>query len=156
PAVSDPGADLVRAVAEAGYPVSPIPGPSAVAAALSVSGFSSDRFTFLGFLPRKPRERQAILNQVAGQPWPIVLYESPYRVRACLEDLLGVLEDREVVVAREMTKLHEEVFRGRVSEALERFASPRGEFTIVVAPAVRDRLTATRSNFSVRPELVEG
>ena len=134
PGVSDPGADLVRAAANAGYPVVPIPGPSALAAALSVSGLSGDRFTFLGFLPRRPRQRKSVLQQVIAHPWPLVLYESPHRVIACLKDLLEVLGDRDVVVAREMTKIYEEVFRGSISQAMERFTAPRGEFTIVVAP----------------------
>ena len=133
PGVSDPGADLARAAAEAGYPTVPIPGPSAVAALLSVAGLSADRFTFLGFLPRKKGERQRLLESVATHPWPTVLYESPYRVRATLEALREAFGDRRVVVGREMTKLHEEVFGGTLAETLEHFQSPRGEFTLVVA-----------------------
>lgn len=145
PGISDPGVFLVRAAVEAGYRVVPIPGANAAATALSASGFPGDRFTFLGFLPRRPRERQALLQQVAGHPWPLVLYESPYRVRACLADLLEVLGDRDVAVARELTKLHEEIFRGTLSQALERFLAPRGEFTIVVAPprVVKERRGTT-------------
>jgi 16S rRNA (cytidine1402-2'-O)-methyltransferase len=133
PGVSDPGAELARAAAEAGCPVVPIPGPSAVATLLSVAGMDADRFTFLGFLPKKAGERRRLLESVAGHPWPLVLYESPYRVRATLEALLETLGDRELVAGREMTKLHEQVWRGTVNAALEHFTNPRGEFTLAVA-----------------------
>ena len=139
PGVSDPGSDLARAAAEAGHAVVPVPGPSAVAALLSVAGVPADRFTFLGFPPRKAGERRRLLESIAEHRWATVLYESPHRVIATLEALLEVLGDREVVVGREMTKLHEEVWRGTVSEALEHFAKRRGEFTLVVAGAEKKR-----------------
>ena len=135
PVISDPGAELVRAAAAAGHAVSPIPGPTAIAALLSVAGLSADRFTFLGFLPRRAGQRRRLIEDIAGHPWPIVLYESPHRLLATLEALRDALGDRETVIGREMTKLHEEIFRGTLSQAAERFQRPRGEFTIVVAGA---------------------
>ncbi len=135
PAISDPGARFVHATAEAGYTVWPIPGPTALATLLSVSGLEANRFTFLGFLPRRAGQRRRLLEEVAGQSWPIVFYESPHRLLVTLEALREVLGDREAVIGREMTKLHEEVFRGTLTGAIEHFQSPRGEFTIVVARA---------------------
>ncbi|MYD35950.1 MAG: 16S rRNA (cytidine(1402)-2'-O)-methyltransferase [Dehalococcoidia bacterium] len=133
PLISDPGAQLVKAAAEAGHTVTPIPGPTAIAALLSVAGLPADKFTFLGFLPRRAGQRRRMIEAISEQEWPTVLYESPHRIIATLEALRDVLGDRETVIGREMTKLHEEIFRGTLSEAIEHFEKPRGEFTIVVA-----------------------
>ena len=133
PLISDPGAQLVSVAAEAGHTVTPIPGPTAIAALLSVAGLPVDKFTFLGFLPRRAGQRRRMIEAVAEQEWPIVLYESPHRLIVTLEALREVLGDRETVIGREMTKLHEEIFRGTLAEAIEHFEKPRGEFTIVVA-----------------------
>ena len=135
PAVSDPGAVLVAAAAERGVPVVSVPGPSAVTAALGVSGFPADRFTFLGFLPRRQRDRRALLQSVARQERTVVALEAPHRLRASLADIAATLGDRRLVVCREMTKLHEEVFRGTATDALEHFAAPRGEITLVMEGA---------------------
>ena len=135
PLISDPGAQLVRAAAEDGHTVTPIPGPTAIAALLSVAGLPADKFTFLGFLPRRAGQRRRMIEAISEQEWPTVLYESPHRIIATLEALREVLGDRDVVIGREMTKLHEEIFRGTVSEAIAHFQKPRGEFTIVVAGA---------------------
>ncbi len=135
PGVSDPGAALVRAVRDAGGPVIPIAGPSAVAAALSASGIAGDRFLFLGFLPRKGPERTRLLRQAAGSEWPLVLYEAPHRLCDLLADLVAVMGDgRRATVARELTKLHEEIRAGSLSELAARWAGtePRGECTVVV------------------------
>jgi 16S rRNA (cytidine1402-2'-O)-methyltransferase len=134
PGVSDPGARLVDAALEAGIKVLPVPGPSAVAAAASVSGFGADAFHFAGFLPRKPGKRRKALRALAPLRTTLVLYESPHRVAATLEDMLGELGDRRMTVCRELTKIHEEVWRTTVAEARERWAAeePRGEFTLVV------------------------
>lgn len=134
PGVSDPGADLVGAALEAGVPVRAIPGPSAVASAASVSGFPADRFVFEGFLPRKPGKRRKALRALRGETRTILLYESPHRIVAALEDMLAELGDRRITVARELTKLHEEVRRTTVAKALEhwRGTKPRGEFTIAI------------------------
>ncbi len=137
PGISDPGQELVRAAIDAGFAVTPIPGPSAVVAAVIASGLPSDTFTFAGFLPRKPTERRTALERLRGEPRTLVFYEAPHRLVACLDDLLAVLGDRRVVVARELTKLHEEWLRGTLDEVRRRVvaARPRGEYTLVVAGA---------------------
>ena len=132
PGVSDPGRELVLAAASQGFRVETVPGPSAVTTALSVSGFAGDSFVFLGFLPRRRKERQETLRASASNGRTLVIFEAPHRVRATLADLAQVLGDRPIAVCRELTKLHEEVFRGTASGALERFAEPRGEFVLVV------------------------
>lgn len=135
PGVSDPGYELVVAAIAAGFPVVAVPGPSAVLAALAVSGLPAREFTFVGFLPRRSGERRRALASLAREPRTLVLFEAPHRLRGTLADMLAVWGDRRVAVCRELTKVHEEVFRGRVSEALERFGQPRGEFTLVVEGA---------------------
>ena len=132
PGIADPGARLVAAMHLAGIPVRPIPGPSALAAALSVCGFDIDRATFLGFLPRKAGERAAVLTAAAAGGGILVVYESPGRASATLAAIAEALQDPEVVVCRELTKAFEEVVPGRASVLAERFAEGRGEFTIVV------------------------
>lgn len=137
PGISDPGAAAVRAVREAGHPVIGIPGPSAVTTAVAVSGFGGDRFSFEGFLPRKGRERKDRLAAVALETRPVVLFASPNRLGADLADLAGVMEpDRLVVVARELTKLHEETWSGTLASAVDRWgeADVRGEVTVVIGP----------------------
>jgi 16S rRNA (cytidine1402-2'-O)-methyltransferase len=138
PLVSDPGGRLVHAVVEAGHDVVPIPGPSAVLAALMGSGLSGDRFVFLGFLERKGRARAELLKRVARAGEPVVLFESPQRLVRLLEELATTCgEARGVSVARELTKLHEEFVRGTLAEALAHYREhpPRGEVSLVVAPA---------------------
>ncbi len=132
PGMSDPGYELVVEANRRSIPVIPIPGPSAVITALTISGLATDKFSYLGFLPRKTGERQARLKSAAGEPGTIVILETPHRLRAALEDLLTILGDRRIAVCRELTKLHEEVFRGSISQAIEHFTRPRGEFTLVV------------------------
>jgi 16S rRNA (cytidine1402-2'-O)-methyltransferase len=138
PIVSDPGAAIVRAVAEAGHRIEVVPGPSAVSAALALAGMPADRFVFEGFLPRKGTARRRRLTDLAGETRTIVLYEAPHRVVKTLRDLAGVCGgERRVVVTRELTKLHEEADRTTLAEAAGRFGAdpPRGEFVIVVAGA---------------------
>ena len=132
PGVSDPGSELVAAAAQAGFKVEVVPGPSAVTAALALSGFPGGGFLFLGFLPRRKKERQASLREASSSAVPLVLFEAPHRLRVTLADLNTVLGDRPLAVCREMTKLHEEVFRGTAAQALEHFDSPRGEVVVVV------------------------
>ncbi|MGH2636694.1 MAG: 16S rRNA (cytidine(1402)-2'-O)-methyltransferase [Actinomycetota bacterium] len=134
PTISDPGFRVVRACVEDGIEVRVVPGPSAVTAALVVSGLPVDRFVFEGFLPRKAGERRERLRLLAGDPRTVVLFESPLRVVALLRDVLSELGDRRVALARELTKLHEEVVRGRASEVLARFAGsePKGEVVLVI------------------------
>ncbi|MYC35446.1 MAG: 16S rRNA (cytidine(1402)-2'-O)-methyltransferase [Chloroflexi bacterium] len=135
PGVSDPGRELVAAAAAKRVRIESVPGPSAVTTALAVSGLPAGAFTFLGFLPRRRSERQARLREAAASPFTLVLFEAPHRLRAILEDIAAILGDRPMAVCRELTKLHEEVFRGTPSEALEHFPTPRGEFVLVVAGA---------------------
>lgn len=135
PVLADPGAALVAEAAAAGVTVSPIPGPSAVTAALSVCGFGGDRFEFAGYAPRRAEERREFLRAAARSPLTTVLFETPHRLRACLEDLRTVAGDSQtLVLCRELTKLHEEILRGTVAEAIARFVDdePRGEITLVL------------------------
>ncbi|MCH8849484.1 MAG: 16S rRNA (cytidine(1402)-2'-O)-methyltransferase [Chloroflexi bacterium] len=133
PGISDPGVDLVAAAVAAGHRVEPLPGPSAVTAALAASGLPTRRFHFEGFLPRTGGPRRRALRDIAELPATLVLFEAPHRIRASLGDVLTVLGDREIAVCRELTKLHEEIFRGTVTEAIAHFSAPRGEFTLVIA-----------------------
>jgi 16S rRNA (cytidine1402-2'-O)-methyltransferase len=132
PGISDPGHDLVGAAIEAGIAVVPVPGPSAVTSALAVSGLATDRFVYLGFLPARASGRRRVLAAAAGETATLVVFEAPHRLEASLKDMLELLGDRKVAVCRELTKLHEEVFRGTLGAALEWFVAPRGEFTIVI------------------------
>jgi len=142
PGLSDPGYRLVQAALEAGITVSPIPGPSAAVSALISSGLPTDSFLFLGFLPRQSKARRDALQEIATLPHTIVLYEAPHRLRALLEDIQAVLGERQLVVARELTKLYEEIWRGTPSAALEHFTEGaiRGEITLVIAGANPEEL----------------
>jgi 16S rRNA (cytidine1402-2'-O)-methyltransferase len=132
PGISDPGYELISEVAKRNVPIVPIPGPSVLVTALVVSGLPTDRFTYLGFLPHKSGERRRFLQKLCTQTETLVLFESPHRITESLKDILDILGDRRIAVCREVTKIHEEIFRGKVSQALEHFTSPRGEFTLVV------------------------
>lgn len=143
PGVSDPGAELITAAIAAGFPVSPVPGPAAVIAALTASGMSLRRFTFLGFLSKRSKERRETFARFADDPQTFVFYESPHRLSKTLADLQAALGDRRVAVCRELTKLYEEIFRGTVSQALVHFSEPRGEFTVVVEGASETPAEAT-------------
>jgi 16S rRNA (cytidine1402-2'-O)-methyltransferase len=142
PLLSDPGYELVRAAISAGFEVSVIPGPSAITAALAVAGLPTDRFCFEGFLPARERERRAALEALAHERRTLVFFEAPHRIAAALADMAAVLgPEREAVVARELTKAHETLYRGTLSELAARAATEanfaRGEITLVVrgAPA---------------------
>ncbi len=135
PGVSDPGTDLVSAALDAGLAVVPIPGPSAVATALSAAGLPADRYLFLGFVPRKGTERSRLLARAAVEEWSVVLFEAPTRLVTLLEDLAAAAgPGRTALVARELTKLHEELRRGTLAELADYYSitPPRGELTIVV------------------------
>jgi 16S rRNA (cytidine1402-2'-O)-methyltransferase len=135
PAVSDPGADLVSAAREAGFVVVPIPGPSAVATALSAAGLPADRYLFLGFLPRKGAERQRLLARGAGEEWSVVFFEAPTRIATLLGDLAHLAgAGRRAVVARELTKVHEELRTGTLGELADYYSehAPKGELTVVL------------------------
>ena len=141
PAISDPGEDLVRLCGERGIPVCAIPGPSAVVTALAVSGLSTRRFVFEGFLPQKASERKEILDELSSERRTVVIYEAPHRLRDTLGELFDALGDRRVAVCRELTKLNEEALRCTLREAIRHFEAvePRGEFVLVIAGASGER-----------------
>ena len=137
PGLSDPGYELIAAAIERGISVVPVPGASAVITALVVSGLSAKQFIYLGFLPRRQGARRRLFKSVAGEPWTMIAFEAPHRLLETLNDALEVFGDRKVAVCRELTKVYEEVFRGRLSQAIEHFAQPRGEFTLVIEGKTR-------------------
>lgn len=134
PAINDPGYELVRAALASNRDVVPVPGPSAPVAALAVSGLPTDSFLYLGYLPSKTSDRHKRLQEVENHLYTLIFFESPHRIVESLEDILSVLGDRRICVAREMTKLFEEYWRGTINEAVEYFNSQpaRGEFTLVI------------------------
>ncbi len=152
PGLSDPGYRLVRASAAEGIEVRVVPGPSAVLSGLVVSGLPTDRFVFEGFLPRRAGERRMRLRGLANDRRTVVLFESPHRVAALLRDVLVELGDRRVAIARELTKLHEEVIRGRTSEVLAGLPDVdlKGE-VVVVSRAAAGRRSSTRTSWWGRP-----
>ncbi len=154
PGLSDPGYRLVRACADAGLPVSVVPGPTAAIAALAVSGLPSDRFAFEGFLPRKPGDRRRRIAELAAETRTMILYAPPHRVEEYLAQLLEGLGDRPAALARELTKLFEEVRRGRLSELLEgvRADPPRGEIVLLVGGVPPERPEAPAGELARRAE----
>ena len=140
PAINDPGYELVKAALASHYDVKPIPGPSAPIAALTVSGLPTDSFLYLGYLPQKTSERHTRLQEVESQAYTLIFLESPYRIAESLEDILLILGNRNICVAREMTKMFEEYWRGSVSAAVEYYKSQpaRGEFTLIVEGRNKD------------------
>jgi 16S rRNA (cytidine1402-2'-O)-methyltransferase len=132
PGISDPGYELIAAASRQNIPVVPIPGASAITTALAISGLPTDRFTFIGFLPNKTAARKRALEAIVNETRTIIALEAPHRIIAALEDILKAMGDRRIAICREMTKLHEEIFRGTVSEAIKHFTNPRGEFTLVI------------------------
>ena len=158
PAINDPGYELVKAALASNHDVRPVPGPSAPITALTVSGLPTDSFLYLGYLPHKTSERHKRLEEVAGQPFTLVFLESPYRIVESLEDIFSILGDRKICVAREMTKMFEEYWRGNVSEAVQYFKSQpaRGEFTLVVDGKKmngNDRWTEAQLQLAIQNEL---
>jgi 16S rRNA (cytidine1402-2'-O)-methyltransferase len=145
PAISDPGYRIVRLCRERGIPVVAIPGPNAAITALAASGLPSDEFIFVGFLPPKRMARREKLSELVNVPCTLVFYEAPHRIDESLEDIQAVLGDREVCIAREITKVHEEYVFGKLSEVRQHITA-RGEFVIIVhgATAVREAKPATR------------
>lgn len=140
PAINDPGYELVKAALASNFNVMPVPGPSSPIAALTVSGLPTDSFLYLGYLPSKSSERRKSVGQVSNLSHTLIFLESPHRIVDSLEDILSVLGNRRICVAREMTKLYEEYWRGPVSGAIEYFKSkdPRGEFTLVIEGKVKE------------------
>jgi 16S rRNA (cytidine1402-2'-O)-methyltransferase len=150
PGISDPGYELIKGAIEKGFRIEVLPGCSAVTTAVAASGLAASQFIYLGFLPRKKNEKKNLLMSVSEEPRAIVCFESPYRVAATLQAILEVLGDRKIAVCRELTKLHEEVFRGTVSEAVGHFAKPRGEFTLVIEGTgeIKKSLRRARDKFN--------
>src|SRR5262245_19465966 len=140
PAINDPGYELVRAALASNFDVVPVPGPSAPIAALSVSGLPTDSFLYMGYLPHKKNDRLKFIRRITDSPHTLIFLESPYRIVEALEDLLSTLGDRHVCIAREMTKMFEQYWRGMLSSALEYFKSQPagGEFTLVMEGTTRD------------------
>lgn len=145
PGLSDPGYELVVAAIARGIAVVPVPGPSASITALAVSGLPTDQFVYLGFLPRRSADRRRLLAEVADEPRTLVAFEAPHRLLRGLEDIAAELGNRRLAVARELTKVHEEILRGTVAEMLARFraVAPRGEFTLVIEGCPRRARRAT-------------
>lgn len=135
PTINDPGQDLVSAATEAGFDVVALPGASAVTTALAASGVEGDGFVYVGFLPRERSRRVELLSSLKGERRTLVTFETPHRLAAALRDILETLGDRRIAVCREMTKLHEEIYRGTVTDAIAHFVKPRGEFTLVIEGA---------------------
>jgi 16S rRNA (cytidine1402-2'-O)-methyltransferase len=135
PLLNDPGYELVREALDAGHQVSPIPGASAPIAALVASGLPVENFLYLGYLPRKSSDRRQLLGEVSSLAYTLILLETPHRLLAALKDILEEMGDRQLAVARELTKLHEEFFRGSISAALDHYTAnpPRGEITLILA-----------------------
>ncbi len=173
PAINDPGFELVRAALASGFDVIPVPGPSAPISAVAVSGLPTDSFLYLGYLPSKTSERHKFVEQIINLPYTLIFLESPHRIVESLEDLLSILGDRKICVAREMTKLFEEYWRGTISGAAGYFKlqQARGEFTLVVEgktkvesgkwteeqvlAAIRSELTGEKSAKEISAELAE-
>ncbi len=173
PAINDPGYELVKAALASGFDVRPVPGPSSPIAALTVSGLPTDSFLYLGYLPNKSTERRKAVSQVSNLTYTLIFLESPHRIVDSLEDILSVLGDRRICVAREMTKLYEEYWRGPISGAIQHFKSknPRGEFTLVIEgqqtidrgrwvedellKAIKNELKADKSAKEISAELAE-
>jgi 16S rRNA (cytidine1402-2'-O)-methyltransferase len=142
PGISDPGARLVRAALDSGEAVTVLPGPSAVETALVASGLVSERYAFVGFLPRRPAALAALWSELEGWQWPVVAFESAQRLPASLRSLAAAAPERDVAVCRELTKAFEEVVRGSAAALAERFAEPpRGEITLVLGPGRRPSRT---------------
>jgi len=159
PGLSDPGYELIRAAIAAGVPVVPVPGPSALVSALVISGLPTDSFLYLGFLPRQAAARRRLLRSVAGERRTLVAFEAPHRLLKALNDIADILGDRMLAVARELTKMHEEVWRGTVGEAIAWFTAhpPRGEFTLVIGGAVEpEQWDEARVRAEIERLLAEG
>ena len=163
PLISDPGFRIVQAAVDRGISVVPIPGASAVITALSVSGLPTDQFLFAGFLPARTGARRAKLNELRKVAGTLVFYEAPHRIKATLQDALEVLGNREAVIAREVTKLHEEFARGSLSQLIERLSSseaPRGEMVLIISsqdaePSAFSRATSPEEQLSRRVDELE-
>ena len=154
PSISDPGVELVSAAIAANIPVIPIPGPTAAISALAASGMPTERFTFEGFLPSKESERQERLELLRSETKTVILYEAPHRILKTLTDLAAVVGNREIVLARELTKIHEEFWRGSIGDAIAMYTNqrqPKGEYTLVLKGIAETSLIS--SEVEIKQEL---
>ncbi len=158
PGLSDPGYELIRAAIERGHPIVPLPGATAAIPALVASGLPTDSFVFVGFLSRKAGDRQRALEEVKSDRRTLIFYEAPHRVRETLEDMLAVFGNRSMCVARELSKVHEEIWRGSIAAAIQRFgAEALGEFVLVVAGAPEaERWDEDRVRAALHAEIEHG
>jgi len=161
PGISDPGYELVKACVDAGIPVVPIPGPTAVIAALSAAGLPTEKFVFEGFLPTKNQDRRDRLEFLQAEARTIIFYEGPHRLRQTLQDLAEALgKERQIVLARELTKLYEEFWRGRIEDAITHYTErePQGEYTLVVAglPPVKPQLSEAELKAELQQIMAQG
>jgi 16S rRNA (cytidine1402-2'-O)-methyltransferase len=155
PALNDPGARLIAAAIERGIEVVVLPGPSAIETALVASGLVGERYTFLGYVPRREKEREHLWEETSRWAWPAIAFESPRRLPATLASLADSDPERSVAVCRELTKIHEEVARGSAQELSERFAeAPKGEVTLVIGPATATEPVDAREATAAVAELV--
>lgn len=159
PGISDPGEDLIRLAIENNLEVIALPGPTASILALVLSGLPTGKFVFEGFLPSNKKERREALSNIKGEERTIILYESPFRVKALFDDMLEIFGERDIAVCRELTKKYEEVFRGSIKEALDRFTheDPKGEFVVIVKGASKsenDTETTEWANISIKDHLL--
>ncbi|MBQ9441562.1 MAG: 16S rRNA (cytidine(1402)-2'-O)-methyltransferase [Selenomonadaceae bacterium] len=132
PAISDPGADLVKLAINSGVKICPIPGANAALSALICSGLSTEKFSFIGFLPNSKKNRREVLEKFSDREESLIFYEAPHRLKKTLSELKEFFGDRNIVLARELTKIHEEFLRGKISEVEKNLSEPKGEFVIVV------------------------
>ncbi len=146
PTISDPGFKLVKTIKEAGFKVKPIPGPSAIIASLSVSGLPTDKFVFLGFLPKKKNARKELLETFGKTPTTLVIYESPFRVRKLLKEIKSALGDRIVCLAKDISKKHEEISTDTVSKLIQAQPKEKGEYVVLIA----------KEGFQYEPNSIEG
>ena len=135
PTLNDPGQQLIAAAAAAGFTITALPGASAITTAMAISGIPAEGFVYLGYLPGRKAARSRFLEEAASESKTLVVFEAPHRLAAALADVHDALGDRRIAVCRELTKMHEEVFRGTVSGAIDYFTEPRGEFTLVIEGA---------------------
>lgn len=148
PGLNDPGYELICTAIKENIEIIVVPGPSAILATLSISGLPASSFLFKGFLPRRRGERKALLESLRNEMATLVFLESPHRLKDSLAEMAAVLGNRKIAIGREITKLHEEVFRGTISQALDYFQQPRGEFTIVVEGKLKEKANITEELLS--------
>ncbi|MBM04110.1 MAG: 16S rRNA (cytidine(1402)-2'-O)-methyltransferase [Dehalococcoidia bacterium] len=149
PCINDPGQELVASAIDLGHKIVPIPGVSSVTTAVSISGMIFDQWVFVGFFPKQKSKRMELIDSIINDKKVTVLLESPHRLQSCLKFLLDNLGDRKITVCREMTKLYEDIFRGKISEAIDNFNNPKGEFIILIEAFISDDIRKKTSESDV-------